>query len=200
MEEASLRSRSFGGPEEGDPSTDHQPNAFVNLLATIIRLWALLGGLILVALALMSTISALSNLFFGKPFSGDYELVKHFVAIAIFMFLPYTQLVDGNVTVDIFTERASARAKAAMALLAAIFAIGFAVLLLRQMSLGLESYITYRETTPVLRLPLWTAFPPILISLALLLVAAVLTALDGWRAMRRKPTFLGSHGSTIPIE
>ncbi|MCP1199521.1 TRAP transporter small permease [Notoacmeibacter sp. MSK16QG-6] len=147
----------------------------------------------------MSTISALSNLFFGKPFSADHELVKHFVAIAIFMFLPYTQLVGGNVTVDIFTERASERAKAAMALFAAIFAVGFSILLLRQMSLGMESYITYREITPVLRLPLWTAFPPILISLALLLVAAVLTMLDGWRAIRNRPVFLASHDA-MPIE
>ena len=42
----------------------------------------------------------------------------------------------------------------------------------------------YREVTPVLHLPLWTAFPPILLSLALLLVAASITALDGWRVMR----------------
>jgi hypothetical protein len=36
----------------------------------------------------------------------------------------------------------------------------------------------------VLKLPLWTAFPPILVSLALLLLASLVTLAASWRAMR----------------
>ena len=56
------------------------------LARAAIRCWALFGGLILVGLVLMTAASALSNLFFNRPFPGDYEVVKHGVAIAAFTF------------------------------------------------------------------------------------------------------------------
>lgn len=171
----------------------------VAALAAIVRMWALLGGLIISALAVMTAASAVSNLLFEKPFSPDYELVKHFVGVAIFMFLPYCQLSGANVTVDIFTENMSRRSKAAMAAFSSLFAIAFSLLLLRQMSLGFMSYLRYPEVTPVLQLPLWTAFPPMLASLALLCVAAVLTALDGWRGMRGLSPAL-SRRQELPVE
>jgi TRAP-type C4-dicarboxylate transport system permease small subunit len=149
-----------------------------------VRWWAVLGGLIATALAVMSALSAVSNLVLDRPFPADYELVKHLTAVIIFMFLPYCQLSGANVTVDIFTEGMSARAKAAMAFFSSLLAMTFAALLLRQMWLGWESYMQFVETTPVLRLPLWTAFPPILVSLALLFAAAVVTTVDGWRMAR----------------
>jgi TRAP-type C4-dicarboxylate transport system permease small subunit len=154
------------------------------VLAAIITYWALAGGILLVLLAVMTAVSALLNIFTGRPIPADYELTKHFVAVAIFTFLPYCQLTGSNVTVDIFTEGMSARAKAAMVAFSSLFAIAFSLLLLRQMWLGFLSYLQYPEMTPVLHLPLWTAFPPILFSLLLLLIASLITARDGWIAMR----------------
>jgi len=150
----------------------------------VIRYWALLGGLIIAGLVLLTAASAISNLIWDKPIPGDYELTKHFIAIAIFTFLPYCQLTGANVTVDIFTEGMSARARSAMVAFASLFAIAFSLLLLRQMSLGFEDYLRYPETTATLGLPLWTAFPPILFSLVLLLAAAVITLVEGWRGFR----------------
>ena len=156
----------------------------IGLLRAIIRIWALLGGLILVGLVVMTGASALSNLAWNRPFSGDYEVVRHFIAIAAFAFLPYCQLANANVTVDIFTEGMGERAKAAMQLFASIIAAILAVLLLWRVWLGLWDYVRYSEYTQVLGIPLWTAYPPILASLVLLLVAALITASENWRAMR----------------
>jgi TRAP-type C4-dicarboxylate transport system permease small subunit len=155
-----------------------------SLLRTIIRIWALLGGLILVGLVVMTGASALSNLAWNRPFSGDYEVVRHFIAIAAFAFLPYCQLTNSNVTVDIFTEGMGVRAKAAMQLFASIVAAVLALLLLWRMWLGLWDYVRYSEYTQVLGIPLWTAYPPILASLVLLLAAALITAGENWRAIR----------------
>ncbi|HUL04837.1 MAG TPA: TRAP transporter small permease subunit [Candidatus Acidoferrum sp.] len=138
-------------------------------------------------LVLITAASALSNLLFNVPFSGEYELAKHFVGIAIFTFLPYCQLTGANVTVDIFTEGFGPRAKAAMLLFSSLLAAAFAVLLLHQMSLGFGDYVRYPEETAVLHIKLWTAFPPILLSLALLLLASLLTAIDAWRTLRGRP-------------
>ncbi len=153
-------------------------------LAVVIRYWALAGGAIVAALVVMTAASAILNLVSHKPIPGEYELVKHFIAIAIFTFLPYCQLAGANVTVDIFTEGVSERAKSAMVVFSSLLAALFALLLLRQMSLGFRDYIRYPETTATLGVPLWTAFPPILLSLLLLLVAALITGADGFRGMR----------------
>jgi len=171
------------GEGGGPPRPTGPIAATLRALAWVIRGWAILGGLVTLALAIMTAASAVSNLLFGRPFAADYELVQHFVAIVVFTFLPYCQLAGANVTVDIFTERAGEKAKIVMSLVASLLAAGFAVLLLRQMSLGFESYLRFVEVTPVLGLPLWTAFPPILFSLALLLVAALLTFADGLRRL-----------------
>ena len=173
-----------GGSGEGAP---RRRSLWSGLLRGIIRAWALAGGLILLGLVLITAASALSNLLFNLPFSGEYELAKHFVGIAIFTFLPYCQLTGANVTVDIFTQGFGARTKAAMAMLSSLLAAAFAIVLLRQMSLGFGDYVRYPEGTAVLHIRLWTAFPPILVSLALLLVAALLTAHDGWRTLRGSP-------------
>jgi TRAP-type C4-dicarboxylate transport system permease small subunit len=162
-----------------------QRPSFVGLLCGIIRSWALAGGLIIALLVLITAASAVSNLLFNVPFSGEYELAKHFVGIAIFTFLPYCQLTGANVTVDIFTQGFGARTKAAMAMLSSLLAAAFAIVLLRQMSLGFGDYIRYPEETAALHIRLWTAFPPILVSLALLFAAALLTAHDAWRGLRR---------------
>ncbi|MCW4114512.1 TRAP transporter small permease [Aurantimonas sp. MSK8Z-1] len=162
----------------------------VLILAAAIRYWALLGGLLITALALLTTYSALAKLLFDAPFAADYELAKYMTAIAIFAFLPYCQLTGANVTVDIFTEGMSAPAKAAMAMFSALFAVAFSILLLRQMYFGFQSYMRFTEVTPVLKLPIWTAFPPILFSLFLLFVAALVTLVDGVRVMRKQEPYV----------
>lgn len=168
----------------GEPPPPAGRSRWITALAAVIRYWALLGGVITLLLSFMTAFSAISNLFLGRPFAADHELVKHFVAIAIFMFLPYCQLTGSNVTVDIFTEGMSDRAKSAMAAFSSLFALAFSVLLLRQMYLGLFSYMRFPESTPVLHLPLWTAFPPILFSLGLLILAALITLIEGWQGLR----------------
>ena len=54
-------------------------------------------------------------------------------------------------------------------------AVGFAAILVRQMSLGLLDQRAYGYTTAILQVPNWWAFVPIIASLVLLAVAALLT-------------------------
>jgi TRAP-type C4-dicarboxylate transport system permease small subunit len=159
----------------------------IGLARTVIKYWALAGGVILVALVIMTAASATMNVLFNRPFVGDYEVVKHGVAIAAFAFLPYCQLTYSNVTVDIFTERAGDRMKAAMVVLSSLVAAGFSLLLLRQMWFGMQDYITYPQAMVSLPVPLWTAFPPALVSLVLLFIASLITIWEGVRGMRGGP-------------
>lgn len=155
-------------------------------LGATIRIWALLGGVLLMIITGLEAVNALNKLFTGKASASEHELVKYMVGIAIFSFLPYCQLVNGHIAVDIFTGSASERAKTVMAIIGSILGAAIAALLIKQMSLGMQSYIDYREITPVLKLPIWTAFPFVLISLALWLVACLISLYDQIRSLPAK--------------
>ncbi len=160
------------------------PQGQVRLLSRVIEGWALLGGLVLIGVALMSTFSATTGVLFGKPLPGDFELVEMLVAVAVFMFLPYCQVTGANVTADLFTSGAGPRTVAALTLISALVALGFSLLLLWRMYDGLLDYRRYVETTTILRIPVWYAYIPALASLVLLALAAVISVRDaiaGWR-------------------
>lgn len=174
--------------DEADGASRPRPlrrSRLTSALAALIKYWALAGGAILFGLVVMTAASAISNLLFHKPIPGDYELVKHFIAVAIFTFLPYCQLTGANVTVDIFTEGMSERAKSAMVVFSSLLAVILSLVLLRQMSLGFADYVRFPEETATLHVPLWTAFPPMLFSLLLLLTAALITGVEALQGIRR---------------
>jgi TRAP-type C4-dicarboxylate transport system permease small subunit len=155
------------------------------LLRRVIEIWALLGGLLLLGIALMTAWSATSGWLLGKPLPGDVELVEMLTAVSVFMFLPYCQLSGANVTADLFTAHVSPRGVALLELLAAAVAVGISLLLLWRMYAGLLDYRQYVETTTILHIPIWTAYPPALASLALLAAAALVSVRDALRDWRR---------------
>jgi TRAP-type C4-dicarboxylate transport system permease small subunit len=152
----------------------------------VIEAWALLGGALLLAVVLMTAWSVTASAVLGAPVPGDYELVQMGVAIAAFSFLPYCQLSGANVTADIFTSGASPRWIAFFTLLAALVALGFSAILIWRMQAGLADYMEYEELTPILNVPHWWAYLPILVSLALLALASLDTVIDASRGMVRR--------------
>ena len=161
-----------------------EPRGFV---ARVIEGWALLGGVVLLGIVLMVAWSATRDFFFSRPLQGDVEMTEMWVAVAAFMFLPYCQLTGANVTADIFTARAGPRTVALLELLSAVVALAFSLLLLWRMYYGLLDYREYVETTTILHVPIWYAYVPALISLALLSLASLDTvrkALRAWKLAR----------------
>lgn len=150
---------------------------------TVITAWALLGGVSLVCVVLVNVVSVAGAVVW-KPFPGDFEMTEVGVAVAAFAFLPYCQLTGANVTADIFTAGASRRWIAAFSLLASLAALGFSLMLLKQMYLGMLDQKAYGYTTAILQFPHWVAFLPILVSLALLAVAAAITLFESTGEMK----------------
>ncbi|MBO6901223.1 MAG: TRAP transporter small permease subunit [Rhizobiaceae bacterium] len=140
--------------------------------------WALVGGLVILGVVAVNVYSVALIILFDRPFPGVHEIVQVGVAIGMFMFLPYCQITGANVTADIFTANLGRRALARLAALGALFALLLAVLLLWRMFFGLQDLQTYRETTAIHQVPLWYAYVPILISLLLMAVSALLNLLE----------------------
>lgn len=152
--------------------------------AFLIDGWALLGGALLLVVILINVVSVIGGVVW-VPFPGDFELTEMGVAIAAFSFLPYCQLHHLNVTADIFTARASTRWIAIFRFAASLVALVFAIILLWRMYAGMGDQKLYNYTTAILQVPIWWAFLPILVSLALLAVAALLTLLESGKTAIR---------------
>ena len=142
----------------------------------LIHGWALLGGVLLLGIILVNVLSVIGGIVW-RPFPGDFETTQIGVAVAAFAFLPYCQLENANVTADIFTARASARTVGHLRKLASVVALAFSLILLWCMVQGMMDQRQYGYTTAILSFPVWTAFVPILLSLALLAVASIITLL-----------------------
>ncbi|MBM9593657.1 TRAP transporter small permease [Roseitranquillus sediminis] len=162
--------------------SDRRRSRVIGAAEALIHGWAIAGGLVLLAVVLVNVLSVLGSIFW-KPFPGDFELTEMGVAIAAFAFLPFCQLTDANVTADIFTARASQRWISAFRLAASVVALGFAVLLVWRMYAGMGDQRTYGYTTAILSVPIWWAFVPILVSLVLLAIAALITLVDNGRSV-----------------
>jgi len=160
------------------------PPRIARLAGGLITLWALAGGLLLLAVVAMNVASVLGAAF-GAPFPGDFEMTQVGVAVAAFAFLPWCQMTRANVSADIFTMRAGPHWIARFRLAGSLAALVFAALLFWRMGAGMADQREYGYTTAILGFPVWLAFVPILVSLALLALAAAMTLVEDLRGARR---------------
>lgn len=162
--------------EPGAPALDLAEDAFGTLLFRLARGFALAGGLVLLALTLMSVASvALRSLGF-KPVPGDFELVQLGCAVAVSLFLPWCQMRRGHVIVDFFTLHLATRKRATLDALGALALALCAALIAWRLSLGLWSTRESEEATMILAVPVWWAFVSMVPSFALLALTGLHTA------------------------
>ena len=154
------------------------------VLGGLARAFAFGGGAILVALTGMSVASITGRALLGRPVPGDFELVQIGCGAAIAAFLPYCQLRRGNIIVDFFTVRASARVQGALdAFGAVLLALVMAVLAWRT-AMGMEAVRAGGEVSMIVGFPIWIGYAAIVPSLALAALVALATARESWKATR----------------
>ncbi len=145
------------------------------------RALAAFGGLLLVAITLMSVASIASRFITARGLSGDFELVQLGCAVAVAAFLPWGQMRGAHVMVDFFTEHSAQRLKDRLdALGAALLAICATVLSWR-MIVGTIDLRNSQESSMLLGVPTWYACALMTPSFALLALTALYSA---WRKLR----------------
>ena len=127
---------------------------------------ALLGGLVLVGITLMSVISiggrALISLGLG-PVPGDFELVEVGTAMAVFLFLPWTYLRAGHATVDLLYTHLPAALQRAIGVLCDVAMLALWMVLTWRLWEGMLEKRQYLETTFILQMPVWWAYAACLV-------------------------------------
>lgn len=144
------------------------PDAAGRILWSVARLCAIVGGLLLAASAILTTLSIIHAVAFTSRIHGEYELVSFGTSLAIYLFLPWCQVVRGNVVVDFFLAAASPRLREACDAFGALLYFAVSVLLVWRMSAGGFELLSQGQATAVLKIPYWWSFPVILFCLGLL--------------------------------
>lgn len=153
----------------------------MHFLVSLARLFAIVAGVLLTFITLMTCTSILGREFFGNAISGDFELSGAATGAAIAMFMPWCQAKRGNIIVDFFTTQCSDAANGVMDRFgAAILSLCFALLAWRTAMGGLSAY-TANSGTMILGFPEWIVYacmsPPFVLT-SLIALAQVFVGFD----------------------
>ena len=151
----------------------------MQVLAALAKFFAILAGVLLTAITLMTCASLIGRNTVGLTLAGDFELTGVVAGAAIALFLPWCQLRRGNIIVDFFTARASSQTNARLdqfgALLLAI-ALG---LMTWRTTVGALNAFGNQSGTMMLGFPEWIVYAVMVPPLALTAVIALWQAVQG---------------------
>lgn len=147
----------------------------MRVIVWLARGLALLGGLVLVAITVLTVASIIGRtlISFGlAPIPGDYELVEAGSAFAVFAFLPWCQLNRGHATVDVFTSFLPDSANRVIDLVCEFLMTLVIMLIAWRLWAGMIDKLGYGETTFILQFPVWWGYA---FSMAAAVVAVVVS-------------------------
>ena len=144
---------------------------------------AIISGVTLVLMALMSMRSIVGRTFFDSPLVGDYELVQMLSAVAVAMALPYANWIGAHVIVDFFTAKASRQTNAWMDTVASVLMAVFSGLLTWRLSVGMLDLRSNFDASMLLDIPTWWSYAPMVPSFALLCATSLYAAADNLRKL-----------------
>jgi len=145
--------------------------------ARIARVLAIAGGVVVVGLAGLVTLSVLMRWLGGQGINGDFEMVQMGLALAVFAFLPLCQAHRGNVMVDTFTTRLPLRVQSGLDALWDLVYAAFAGFIAWRLAIGAVEARTSGTTSMVLGLPIHYAIGGCAAMAAFLALICVLTAI-----------------------
>ena len=140
----------------------------MRVLEYLAKACAVLAGLLLTAITLMTCASLIGRNTVGVTLVGDFELTGVACGAAIALFMPWCQVRRGNIIVDFFTTRAGERVNANLDRFGALLLAGaMALLAWRTVIGGLNAYST-RSGTMMLGFPEWIVYsfmvPPLVLT------------------------------------
>jgi TRAP-type C4-dicarboxylate transport system permease small subunit len=151
-------------------------------LESLAKAFAVLAGLLIVGVAVMTCVSLLGRNTVGKTIVGDVELTAFAAGAAIALFLPWCQVNRGHIIVDFFTAKASPSTRQGLDRLGLLLtALMLGVLTWRAALGGLSGYQS-GSGSMMLGFPEWIVYLGIVPGLALAAVIAAAQAVVGEHA------------------
>ncbi|MCC7548514.1 MAG: TRAP transporter small permease [Burkholderiales bacterium] len=158
-----------------------RPGLTGRVLRRLCQASAVIGGLLLIAIAFVTLASVAGRVFWSSPILGDVELVQLACAIGLACFLPYTQWQGTNIMVDFFTARASAPNKRRLDALGSLLLAAMTGLIGWRTAAGAMAAHEYGETSMLMSIPIWI---PYALMVPGLLLTAVVSLYIAWCTLR----------------
>ena len=149
----------------------------MRLLEIAAKACAVLAGVLLTAITLMTCVSVLGRNTVGWTIVGDFELSGSAAGAAVALFLPWCQWRRGNIIVDFFTAKAGAATRFLLDRMGAlIMALSMALLTWRTVVGGLSAWKS-QSGSMMLGFPEWIVYcfmvPPMALTAVIALVQAL---------------------------
>jgi len=149
----------------------------MRILSALAHLCAILAGLLLTGITLMTCVSLIGRNTTGWTINGDFELTGVATGAAIALFMPLCQLKKGHIIVDFFTARASEATNRQLDRVGALCVSAvFALLAWRTVLGGINAYDTFSGTM-MLGFPEWVVYaamvPPFVVCSLIALLQAL---------------------------
>ena len=154
----------------------------VPMIHRIVTFWALLGGVLLLAIMAITSLNIgayiadyIAEIWGGNVYgtTGYEDFVTLAIAGAGMMFLPYCQAMRGHVVVDVFSKMMGATMRRLLDKLWLVLTYLLALFLAYWMAVGLLELRNDNALTPILGWPVWPSYIPGVLSL---LLWAIVTA------------------------
>jgi TRAP-type C4-dicarboxylate transport system permease small subunit len=140
----------------------------LKLLSNLARACALLAGVLLTFITLVTCGSLLGRSTIGVSLVGDYELTAVVSGAAVALFLPWCQLRCGNIIVDFFTAKMSTSFNTRLDRFGSLMLGVIMFLLGWRTTVGAMSSYESQTTTMMLGFPEWIAYvsmiPPLFLT------------------------------------
>lgn len=153
----------------------------MTLLEKLAKLCAVLAGVLLTVITLMTCVSLIGRNTTGWTIVGDFELSGSAAGAAIALFLPWCQVRRGNIMVDFFTAKASEATQDKLDRLGALLlALAMTLMTWRTAVGGLNAWNS-KAGSMMLGFPEWVVYVGMVPPLALTAVIAFAQASRGFR-------------------
>ena len=137
-------------------------------LESLARLCAVLAGVLMTLITLITCVSLTGRNLAGVTLAGDFELTGVATGAAVALFLPWCQARRGNIIVDFFTAKAGERTNALLDRLGALLLALVMLLLSWRTTLGGMNAWNTNSGTMMLGFPEWVVYaamvPPLLLT------------------------------------
>jgi len=154
----------------------------LKILESLAKLCAILAGVLLTAITLMTCVSLIGRNTVGWTIVGDFELSGAAAGAAIALFLPWCQFRRGNIIVDFFTSKASRGTNAALDRMGALLlGLAMSVLAWRTSIGGIKAWQS-QSGTMMIGFPEWIVYCAMVPPLVLCAVIGLVQALRGFES------------------
>ncbi len=159
----------------------------LKLLSFLAQACAVLAGLLLTAITLVTCLSLIGRNTTGQTLVGDYELTAVAAGAAVALFMPWCQLKREHIIVDFFTARMPAGVNAMLDRFGALVLAVVMGLLAWRTGVGALSAHSSQTTTMMLGFPEWIVYTAMVPPLALTAVIALVQSLSSATVQESAP-------------